>query len=79
MVKAVEPRSTIHDFRVVWGPTHSNLIFDVCVPFSCNLTDEEVRNRVKMGVRALSDTYYPVVTVDRDYVPCSASEHGERA
>ncbi|QNO18654.1 cation diffusion facilitator family transporter [Caproicibacterium amylolyticum] len=68
MVRAVEPRATVHDFRVVWGPTHSNLIFDVCVPFSCKLTNEELNSRIKMGVKALGENYYSVVTVDRDYV-----------
>ncbi|WOC31501.1 MULTISPECIES: cation diffusion facilitator family transporter [Caproicibacterium] len=68
MVQAVEPKATIHDFRVVWGPTHSNLIFDVCAPFSCSLSDEEIAERIHQGVKALSENYYPVVTVDRDFV-----------
>lgn len=68
MVKAVEPQASIHDFRVVWGPTHSNVIFDVCVSFSCPLSDKELLSRIKMGIQALSETYYPVVTIDHDYV-----------
>lgn len=74
MVKAVEPQATIHDFRVVWGPTHSNIIFDVCAPFSCPLPDEELNSRVQMGVKALSDHYYPVINIDRDYAPRSEDE-----
>ncbi|MCH3971542.1 MAG: cation diffusion facilitator family transporter [Oscillospiraceae bacterium] len=73
MVKAVEPQATIHDFRVVWGPTHSNLIFDVCAPYSCKLSNEELRRRVHVGIKALSENYYPVITIDRDYVPHSAN------
>ena len=68
MVKAVEPQASIHDFRVVWGPTHSNVIFDVCVSFSCPLSDKELLSRIKMGIQALSETYYPVVTIDHDFV-----------
>lgn len=74
MVKAVEPQAAMHDFRVVWGPTHANLIFDVCVPFACPLTDEELRARLTQGVRALDSTYYAVITIDRDYVPCQDEE-----
>lgn len=78
MVQAVEPKATFHDFRVVWGPTHSNLIFDVCVPFSCKLTDEELSSRIHMGVKALSENYYPVVTVDRDYVREEPADNQKR-
>lgn len=68
MVQAVEPKATIHDFRVVWGPTHSNVIFDVCAPFSCPLTDKELISRVTRGIKALSENYYPVINIDRNYV-----------
>lgn len=69
MVKAVEPQATVHDFRVVWGPTHANLIFDVAVPFDCRLSGEDLQARIGQGVKALDPSYYCVVTIDRNYVP----------
>lgn len=55
----------IHDFRFVRGITHSNLIFDVAVPFECKMTDEEVRTALGEAARALDSRYRTVITVDK--------------
>lgn len=57
----------MHDFRVVTGETHTNLIFDVLVSFSVKKTDDEIRDTVKNGIHEANPAYYAVVTVDRDY------------
>ena len=41
VVKKISPESTIHDFRIVDGPTHTNLIFDAVLPRSSSLTENE--------------------------------------
>lgn len=55
----------IHDFRFVRGITHSNLIFDVAVPFECKMTDDEVRAALGEAARALDSRYRTVITVDK--------------
>ncbi len=65
MVKALYPAVTLHDFRVVWGKTHSNVVFDVAVPFEEADSDETVCRRICDAVDALDPTYRAVVTVDR--------------
>ena len=55
----------VHDFRFVRGNTHTNLIFDVAVPFECKLSDEEVRREVSSAVSQLDPSYFTVITVDR--------------
>ncbi|MCR5278340.1 MAG: cation diffusion facilitator family transporter [Lachnospiraceae bacterium] len=57
----------IHDFRVSAGPTHKNLIFDVVVPFSVKLKDEEVKDLIQQEVRKKDKTCFTVITVDRDF------------
>ena len=57
----------IHDFRMVAGPTHTNLIFDAVVPFGFRLTDQEVEQKIRSAVRALDGNYYAVVNVERSY------------
>ena len=71
MITALSPEITMHDFRVVWGPTHANLVFDVCVPFGFSMSDETLVSAVTDGIRAIDPNYYAVVTVDHDYVPAS--------
>ncbi len=55
----------IHDFRVVRGSTHTNLIFDIVIPFECKRSQTEIVEAIKSGVSASDPTYYCVITVDR--------------
>ncbi len=55
----------IHDFRFVRGNTHTNLIFDVAVPFECKLSEDEVRRAVADAVSRLDPSYFVVLTIDR--------------
>ena len=67
LVHCIDDAIDIHDFRMVSGPTHTNLIFDAVVPFGFRLTDEQVEEKIKNAVRALDGTYYAVVRVERSY------------
>ena len=60
------PEASVHDFRVVWGVTHSNLVFDVAVPFSVQEEDEAVREKLAAAIRELNSTYRAVITIDRN-------------
>ena len=69
LVQRIDPRLTIHDFRMVAGPTHTNLIFDAVVPFEVELDREELRHRIATAVRALEGgNYFAVVKVENSYV-----------
>lgn len=66
LVKEVLYAITIHDFRVVKGDTHTNLIFDMVVPFSCKCTDREMADMVADKIKEkLGNNYYAVIDVDR--------------
>ena len=56
---------TVHDFRFVRGTTHSNLIFDLAVPFECALTDQELSSQMESRLREHNDQFRTVITVDR--------------
>jgi len=62
---ALYPEVTLHDFRVVWGVTHSNVVFDLAVPFSVDDADAAVRVKVTEAVEALNPSYRAVITIDR--------------
>ncbi len=64
-VKQIDSRLGIHDFRFVSGETHSNLLFDVTVPFEIKQSDAEIRRLVSEAVAGIDDTYFAVVTIDR--------------
>lgn len=65
-VAAVCPEAGIHDFRVVWGVTHSNIVFDAAVPYSLQVSDGEVKALVAGAVGKLDPSYRVVVNVDRE-------------
>lgn len=67
LVKNIDETITIHDFRMVTGPTHTNVIFDAVVPFGFRLSDREVAQEIRDAVRKLDDRFFAVVQIDKDY------------
>ena len=65
-IESIDQRLTLHDFRMVVGTTHTNLIFDVVVPFECKLTTEELTSEIDRLVKKIDPTYFTVINVDRD-------------
>ncbi len=62
---------SMHDFRVVWGLSHTNLIFDVVAPFDAKWSDKEIISHIADEIKKLDTTYHAVITVDHTYVPCT--------
>ena len=59
---------TIHDFRVVDGPTHTNLVFDVVVPHEFEMTEEKLKQLINDKINAINSCYRCVITVDNCYI-----------
>lgn len=68
IIKEIDPNLTIHDFRVVDGPTHTNLIFDLVRPYGFKMSDKELENTVKSKIKAEKDNCFVVMTVESDYI-----------
>ena len=69
VVKDLDPETTFHDFRMVWGEKRINLIFDVLVPFSYD--KEKQKNLEKQIARCMSEVdsrYQCVITVEKSFV-----------
>ena len=67
LVHCIDDEINIHDFRMVAGPSHTNVIFDAVVPYGFRLTDSEVEEKIKTAVRTLDGNYFAVVKVERSY------------
>lgn len=67
-VKSVDERITLHDFRIVSGPTHTNLIFDVVIPFDWALTPNETKKRIDDAVKERNERFFTVINIDRSYI-----------
>ena len=68
LVKTIELRITIHDFRMVPGQTHTNVIFDAVIPFDERLTRQQVADRIRQMVSEMEGDYRAVVKVENSYV-----------
>ncbi len=67
LLKTIDPAITIHDFRMVPGPTRTNLIFDMVVPSRLSLSDAELLEKADALVKTLSPEYRAVIHIDRFY------------
>lgn len=68
MVRGIDPAISIHDFRMVSGITHTNLIFDVSVPHRFRMSDAQVAQRVREGVQAIDPKYFAVIRVEQAFI-----------
>ena len=64
-LKTIDERITIHDFRLVRGKTHTNLVFDISVPYEIRLSDPELRALAVERITDANGSYHPVITIDR--------------
>ncbi len=64
-IQRIDERITIHDFRLVRGQTHTNLVFDMSVPYAVRLPDADLKARAIAEITAVNQAFNPVVTIDR--------------
>ena len=67
VVSNIDSRMTIHDFRMVPGPTHTNVIFDVAVPFDIDMDDDELRKILGARIRDVDSKLNAVIEIDKCY------------
>lgn len=64
-LKEISETLTMHDFRIVTGPTHTNLIFDVVTPYDFSLSDDELVKLIQEKIRKDNPNYFAVIEVDK--------------
>ena len=68
IVKEIDEDLSMHDFRIVPGETHTNMIFDVVVPFHIKMSNQQILDALAQRIRERKrDTYYLAVTFHRAY------------
>ena len=64
----IDPAVTVHDFRMTNGPLHTNLIFDMVLPHSCKMTNDQAKQCIREAVQREDPHYYAVADIDRLYL-----------
>lgn len=67
-LEKIDPKLSMHDFRMTSGPTHTNLIFDVVAPHKYGLSDAQLKARICEAVKDMDASCNAVVKVDHPYV-----------
>ncbi len=75
IIKQINPDITFHDFRVVSGPTHTNLIFDIVSPMDCGLSDQELADTIADKIHQCNESYFAVINVDKDFASYQATKN----
>ena len=67
IINELDSALSIHDFRVVSGPSHTNLIFDMVVPHECKLEEKYIKEYMRKKLDGKDRKYYTVITFERDF------------
>lgn len=67
LLKNNYPEVCFHDFRLVKGPTHTNIIFDIVVPFAYKESDESIAGFLTEAIHNMNESYCAVIQVDKAY------------
>ena len=68
IVKDIDSNLSIHDFRMVKGQSHTNLIFDVVIPFEIKNDEKAIKEKISSQIKNINENYYAVINVDNSYV-----------
>ncbi len=68
LAKAIDPDVSIHDFRMVVGDSHTNLIFDMVIPYESTRSDEELKTEMARLVKVIDPTYRTVIHIDKTFI-----------
>lgn len=68
IIQKIDARLNLHDFRMLEGPTHTNVMFDIVVPYNMKMSDTEIQRLVFESILNAQPKVYASITVDRSYV-----------
>lgn len=67
IVKRIDETLTIHDFRMVKGITHTNVLFDIAIPIKFKMTKTELRKYLEQEIKTINEKYLLVLQIDQMY------------
>lgn len=67
IIKKIDSNLSMHDFRMVAGPSHTNLIFDIVIPYDCKLSQKFIKDEIDHRLKAYDKIYYTVITFDNSF------------
>ena len=75
IIKKIDPALSTHDFRIVAGPSHTNLVFDILVPYTCKIPTSTIEETIKQALKHHEKPIYLVITFDHQYISTQEDTH----
>ena len=67
ILSQIDPAITVHDFRTVRGDEHTNLVFDLVIPYGFHLEDDQIKAKIDRHFEKYPNKIYTVITFDHPY------------
>ena len=67
IVKDIDESLSIHDFRVVYGDSHTNILFDVAMPIKFKYSPKELREIITYEIQKMDSNYFVIIQIDQLY------------
>lgn len=67
-LKTINDKVTFHDLRLVAGPTHTNVLFDIVIPNDVKIEKSAIISALKQNIKELNSNYNLVVKIDSSYI-----------
>ena len=78
IIRDFDPELCFHDFRMIEGPSHTNLVFEVAVPPGYKLSKSELKRRLTEEIESRLPDHYCVMTVEDAYVTLKENSNENR-
>ena len=75
IIKKIDPALSTHDFRIVAGPSHTNLVFDILVPYTCKIPTSTIEETIKQALKHHEKPIYLVITFDHQFISIQEDTH----
>ena len=75
IIKKIDPALSTHDFRIVAGPSHTNLVFDILVPYTCKIPTSTIEKTIKEALKHHKKPIYLVITFDHQFISTQEDTH----
>ncbi len=66
IINEIDEEISMHDFRIVSGESHTNLIFDVCIPFQYKIKDDDLIQMIEKEIKNIDEKYNSVISIDKE-------------
>ena len=68
VLSSIHPQLGMHDFRIVVGQTHENLVFDVTVPDRVKMSDEQLKEEIDARIKLINNKFNTIIIFDKTYI-----------